>query len=30
MGKDNVNGFEILKASETNIMRTLEKAIQFG
>ena len=30
MGKDRTEGFEVLKASDGNIMRTLEKAIQFG
>ena len=30
MGKDRTEGFEVMKASDTTIMRTLEKAIQFG
>lgn len=30
MGKDRTEGFEVMKASDSTIMRTLEKAIQFG
>lgn len=30
MGKDRDQGFEVMKASETNIMRTMEKAISYG